>query len=220
MANFQLMFPKQQTLSISETINTDFPEFFPHHEILLLGISDLFESKLSSLAGISYLDSLKSGNNTNKAIAAEIALWHNQRKYAEECVADIEDDALCKRMQLMLNEEKKQIKDDDAKAFDSSDEFKFVLHDYNLQTFSGSTSDPKAIEDLLRKAKKLQMKPLIEGGKCSWRCHLIYAELCYRTSLDNQLVDEQIAAGVPLHIASFYREHIVSVHMNSEYGIS
>eukprot|EP01084_Bolivina_argentea_P187340 322725_1 len=156
MSNISLIFPPQQTLSIKETINTDLPEFIPHYEVIFMGISDLFRSKLQSLtpSDQSYLDSLKSSSDNDKAIASEIALWHHQTDYALQCVTDIENNALCKRMQLMLTktgEDRKQIKRcRHAQPFERDDEYKFVLLDYNFQTFSGSTADSNAIDVLLK----------------------------------------------------------------------
>eukprot|EP01084_Bolivina_argentea_P209944 357504_1 len=168
-------FPPQQALSITETLPANLPQFVPHEEIIFIGISDLFSHRLTALSASdqSYLDSLKSSSDTDKAMASEIAHWHHQIDYAKQCVEEIEGNALCKRMQLMLNEERKQIKEGDAQydAFQQDDEHKFVLLDYNLQTFSGSTSDAKAIGNLLQKEAQ-NMQNLLAHNTCSWRCQL------------------------------------------------
>eukprot|EP01084_Bolivina_argentea_P186062 320767_1 len=189
-------FPPQQTLSIKETISTDLPEFIPHYEVIYMGISDLFRNKLASLtpSDQSYLDSLSSSSDNDKAIASEIALWHNQSEYAAQCVGDVDNNALCHRMQLMLTrkgEDRKQIKGDDAKSYEINDEYKFTLLDYNLQTFSGATSDSNAI-DVLLKTELNNMNNLISNGNCNWRFHLLYAQLLCRVSLDSNAVQQQI----------------------------
>ena len=209
MTHLKELFPPQSTYSISEALCTDFPDFIPHHEVIFLGINDLFQTKIQSLSTSdqAYLDKLKGGSKDDKAIAAEIARWHNQTEFAKGCVDGVENNALCHRMLLMLNnvptdakENRKQItKDKEAEDYDdiyeSSDEYKFVQLDYNLQTFGGSTSDPGAIENLM-KAEAENMKKLLDSNKCSWRFHLIYAALLGRITLDSALVQQQIDLGM------------------------
>ena len=207
MANLSLIFPAQATLSISESINTDLPGFIPHEEVIFMGISDLFETQIKSIS-LSYCDKLKSGSPDDKAIASEIARWHNQIDYAKECVNEIENNGLCKRMQLMLEKvgpDRTAIAGDECKAFDKDDEHKFVLIDYNLQTFSVGTGDSNAIDELLKKECE-SMKQIISGGKCSWRAHLIYAKLLCRITLDGKAVQEQIDLGIIIysHILCFF----------------
>ena len=200
MANIPLVFPPQQTLSIKETISTDLPGFIPHEEVILMGISDLFETQIGSIS-LSYCDKLKGSNENDKAIAAEIARWHNQIEYAKGCVADIENNALCKRMQLMLEkvgEDRKAITGDDCKAFEKDDEHKFILLDYNSQTFSVATADSDAIDQELRKTCE-SMEQLLSGNNCSWRSHLVYAVMLARITLDTTAVQKQIDQGIIIY---------------------
>ena len=197
MSNLSLLFPPQTTLSIKETISTEFPGFLPHEEVIFMGISDLFETQIGSIS-LSYADKLKGSNENDKAIAAEIARWHNQIDYAKGCVADIENNGLCKRMQLMLEnvkEKRAALSEDEAKAFEKDDEHKFVLLDYNSQTFTVATADSDAIDQLL-KGTCDGMQKILSGGNCSWRSHLIYASMLARITLDATAVQQAIDQGM------------------------
>jgi len=191
-ANVRLLFPPQQTLSIKKALNTALPDFIPHAEIIFMGISELFESHLTSF-DTSFLNKLKAGSDDNKALAAEVARWHNQLDFAKECVQDV-DNALCKRMHLMLDriaDKRVPLTDDEKKAYERDEDHQFVAIDYNFQTFNASTSDPNDTEAFIKQACD-DMGKLIATDKCSWRFHLIYAAVLSRTTLDTKAVQHQL----------------------------
>ena len=89
---------------------------------------------------------------------------------------------------------RKQLKDAESAAkFDA-----LALCDFNLQTFSGSTSDSRAIEQMLGD-EAAAAKALLEA-------HLVYASLLCRISLDDVAIEADLQY---LLLADLYKERHV-----------